>query len=240
MPRTIFAITFTTILAATASAQAADAERPQVLILGDSIYSEASRELQKELKGRVDVVYAPWEPGEVADTTTALEHLDRLLGYVDRNGKPVPQEKQKKWDLIHFNFGLGDLIHRAPNMKSFRVMPIYAGGVRNTDAKHYEAKLQELVQRLRSTGAKLVWASTTPIRQSADNLFKQGTEIEYNAIAARVMKEHGVPINDMYSFVKEQIAMDKPSNADPFYFDRKPIHKPILDAISSALNLPTK
>ena len=201
-------------------------ERPRVLVIGDSVYRQPVAELTKSEKEQREIVYVSLQPGEVCNTTTALESLDRWLG-------DVP------WDLIHFNFGLGDLVHRAPGMKAFRVLPIPAGGVRSTSPEQYEANLRELVDRLKATEAHLVWASTTPIRHSATRVFEKGSEIEYNNIAARVMKEQGVPINDMYSYVFELIDMSKPAshNADPFSFDKKPIHPPILEAIQAHLPL---
>ena len=50
----------------------------------------------------------------------------------------------RKWDLIHFNCGLGDLIHRMPKINSFRVMPRHAGGIRTTSAKNYKNNLNLL------------------------------------------------------------------------------------------------
>ena len=212
---------------------------PRVLVLGDSVASQATREMPKEIKSKVEVVYGAWQPGEVADTTTALRVLERLLGHIDRNGKQVPAEKRKKWDVIHFNFGLGDLVHRVPGLKSVRVMPIHAGGVCNTNPKQYEANLRELVKRLKATGAKLVWASTTPIRHSASNVFEMGSEVKYNAIAAKVMASEKIQINDMYTHVKGLIDMKKPAGhgADPFHFDRKPIHAPIVSSIANVLDI---
>ena len=93
--------------------------------------------------------------------------------------------------------------------------------------------------QLKKTGAKVVWASTTPIRDSRSNVFEIGSEIKYNAIAAEVMAGHGVPINDMYTFVKHLIDMDKPAGhgADPFSFDKKAIHMPIARVIEQHFGL---
>jgi hypothetical protein len=214
----------------------------RVLIIGDSVYSHHTRDLQKLLNGKAEVVYAFWHSDEIADTTTTIQLLDRHLGRIDREGKPVEQDKWPEWDLIHFNCGLGDLIHRAPGMKTFRVMPIHVGGIRNTPEDQYAKNLDTLVKLLMAKvpEAKLVWASTTPIRASASNVFEMGSEIQYNVAAAKVMARHSVPINDMYSFVKDLINMDKPAGfgADPFHFDKKPIHPPIVEAIRKALKLP--
>lgn len=215
---------------------------PRVLVFGDSIYSNHARGLATELKGQAQIVNVVWDRAKCPNSTTAIEDFDRMLGYLDKNGRPLEIDKRPKWDLIHFNVGLGDLIYRAPNMESFRVMPIHVGGVRATSAKQYEANLNELAKRLKSTGAKIVWASTTPIRHSTSNVFEKGSEVEYNAIAKRVMDKHGFPINDMYSFVKELINMDKPAGhgADPFNFDKKPIHGPMLAVIARELKLKIK
>lgn len=199
---------------------------PRVLIIGDSVYQQPAGEAAKSLQGKVAVVYPVMQPGEVRNTATVLANLDVLLG-------------DQKWDLIHVNLGLGDLVYRAPGMKAFRVMPIESGGIRATDPVQYERNLRELVKQLRATGAQLVWATTTPIRHSASHLFEMGSEVQYNAIAVRVMADENVVVNDMYSHVKNLIDMDRPAShgADPFYFDRKPLHPPVVQCILSELNL---
>jgi hypothetical protein len=197
----------------------------RVLILGDSIYRQPAAAAAKELKGRVQVVYATVSPDQVLHSESLLQNLDELLS-------------DGPWDVIHFNVGLGDLIYRAGNMKSFRVLPKHAGGVRATTPTQYERNLHQCVPRLKATGAKLVWASTTPIRASTTGVFDPGSEVEYNDIAAKVMKAHQVPIHDMHGYVKNLIDMNKPAGhgADPFHFDRKPIHAPLVEVILSQLS----
>ncbi len=205
---------------------AAEKPLPRVLILGDQIYQQPAADLNKELKGKAEIHYPRLEPGVVWNSATALELLDQQLG-------------EGQWDLIHFNCGLGDLIHRVPGVKAFRVMPRHAGGIRTTTPGQYEKNLHALVARLKATGAKLVWASTTPIRHSSTNVFEKGAEIEYNALAAKVMAKHGIPTNDMYTFVKGLIDMNKPAGhgADPFFFDRKPIHPPLREILRKDLGV---
>ena len=70
-----------------------------------SISSRLAR-LPKLLESKVEVVFATVKPGEVRNTQSALDNLDDWLG-------------EGRWDLIHFNFGLGDLVYRAPGMKRF-------------------------------------------------------------------------------------------------------------------------
>ena len=201
----------------------ASAAPPRVLILGDRIYRQPAQQAATLLKGKAEIV-CPNTP-EVFNTTTALAGIDGILG-------------EGKWDLIHFNFGLGDLVHRAPGMKSFRAMSREAGGIRATSPADYEANLTALVKRLQATGAKLVWASTTPIRSDANGLFEPGSEIESNAIAARVMAANRVPTNDMHSAVSTLIAATKPGGGEPFQFGRLAIHQPLIATICTTLSIP--
>lgn len=90
------------------------------------------------------------------------------------------------WDLIHFNFGIHD---------------------RRTKADDYEKRLEEIVKRLKQTGAKVVWASSTPI--PAD--WKEGPEMkakleEKNVIAAKVMERNGVEIDDLFTFITPHLS----------------------------------
>ncbi len=226
MMRSISVIAIFSAFVLSEGIMAEESALPRVLILGDQIYQQPATELRKELKGKAEVNFPGMKPGEVWNSTTALELLDRQIG-------------DGRWDLIHFNCGLGDLIHRVPGVRSFRVMPRHVGGIRTTDPRQYEKNLHALVTRLKTTGAKLVWASTTPIRHSSTNVFAKGTEIEYNAIAAKVMAGHGIPTNDMYVFVRSLIDMNKPAGhgADPFFFDRKAIHLPLCDILHKYLGV---
>jgi hypothetical protein len=209
------------------AASAADVVAPRVLILGDSIYNNPTQIAAKELKGRVELVYAKTNPGESLHTGISLERLDELLG-------------KSKLDLIHFNFGLGDLVYKLPGIKSIRVLPKDAGGVRVTSPEQYEKNLQAIVTRLKATGAKLVWASTTPITGSPNNLFDVDSEIEYNAIAAKIMTKENVPINDMHAYVISQMQplKNKGRGSDPFVFDRSiSLHPPLIAIILNQLGL---
>ncbi len=199
---------------------------PSVLILGDKVYQQPANELKKELREEIEIHFPRHEPGFVWNSSTALQVLNQYLG-------------GKRWDLIYFNCGFGDLIHRVPKIKSHRIMPRHVGGVRTTDPKKYESNLNLLVQKLKATGARIIWGNTTPIRHSTSNVFALGSEIEYNIIASSVMKKHGIPVVDMYSYVKGILNMEKPAGfgADPFHFDRKPIHSPVKEIITKSLGL---
>jgi lysophospholipase L1-like esterase len=91
-----------------------------------------------------------------------------------------------RWDLIHFNFGIHD---------------------RATAPEIYEQNLEQLVTRLEATGAKLVWASTTPVPpDTKDGPAATAAIVEKNKIAARVMQKHHVVIDDLYAWVLPDVA----------------------------------
>jgi len=207
-----------------------------VLIIGDDVYQQFAPGAAGELKGRANVHIAKWPGAVLPGSTSAIEHLDRLLGLKDAAGNDVPQAKRPTWDMVHLNVGLGDLIHCVPNLKSHRSLPYDLGGVIATDAARYEKNLDTLIPLIRKKApkARIVWASTTPIRSSGAKFFKPGSEVEYNRIAERVMKKHGVTINDMHAYAFARMNMDKPAVQDPFFFDGKPIHTQIVEAICIA------
>jgi hypothetical protein len=197
---------------------------PRVLIIGDSVYRQPHGTIAKELSGKIELSRPEIKSDELLNSTTALAHLDELLD-------------KGKWDLVIFNVGIGDLIHRAPGMKSFRLMPIEQGGVRNTSPTDYEANLNELAKRLKATRAKLVWASTTPL---TTKLFLiPGSEIEANAIAAKVMASHRIPVLDLHGHITQLTANAPPRSPqwETFGSNKILIHEPIMRAIKSQLSL---
>jgi lysophospholipase L1-like esterase len=90
-----------------------------------------------------------------------------------------------KWDVIHFNFGIHD---------------------RATPAADYVKRLEEIVGRLEKTGAKLIWTSTTPIPDDPAHKQTAASIIEKNALAAEVMKKHGIPTDDLFTAITPHLA----------------------------------
>jgi hypothetical protein len=161
---------------------------PRVLLIGDSIsmgYTLAVREL---LKGKANLHRIPTNGGP---TTNGLKNLKAWLG-------------NSKWDVIHFNWGLHDLkfIQDDP---SKRVDPKAPGAHRQVSLEDYEKNLRELVGTMKATGAKLIWCNTTPVLEGSEGRVA-GDELKYNEVAARVMKDAGIPTNDLHSRAKAKIA----------------------------------
>ena len=92
---------------------------------------------------------------------------------------------EEKWDVIHFNFGIHD---------------------RNTPLTEYGARLEQLVQRMAKTGAKLVWASTTPIPDDAPKQQTAASVVERNQLAAKIMEKYGVKTDDLFEAINPQLA----------------------------------
>ena len=203
----------------------AESTPPKVLILGDDFHRRMMAPINADLNKAVSVVFQPTPHEEAAHTINALAKIDTWLG-------------SEKWDLIYFNFGLVDLTHRAPRMESFRALSEKVGGVRTTSPETYAKNLEAIVKRLKQTGAKIIWANIPPIRSDSKGLFKPGSEVEYNAIAAKIMNANQVQIVDMHTWLSEKIKETKPQNGEPYSQSKGiELHPPVVAAIRKALKL---
>lgn len=154
---------------------------PRVLLIGDSISIGYTLDTRRLLAGKANV-HRPLE--NCAHTEKGLEKLDEWLG-------------SKKWDVIHFNWGLHDL--KYVDQKGNRVPP-KSGGKQLHSPEEYAKNLEKLVLQLKKTGAKLIWATTTPVPEGAGGRIK-GDAAKYNAVAEKIMRKHSVAINDLYGLV---------------------------------------
>jgi lysophospholipase L1-like esterase len=175
---TLLAAALAAFFPATAAEPAAG-ELPKVLIIGDSISIGYTPYVKRQLKNEAAVSR---NPGNAAHTGTGLEKIDAWLG-------------DTRWDLIHFNWGLHDLCYRNPEAKQ-QGNRDKVNGTLTTSLEQYERNLDQLCARLKKTGATLVWASTTLVPEGEAGRIA-GDEKKYNAVAARVMKKHGIAINDL-------------------------------------------
>jgi acyl-CoA thioesterase-1 len=97
-------------------------------------------------------------------------------------------------------------------MKHFRDGKLDVSGQRLVPIDQYDKNLRKLVNRLEATGAKLIWASTTPVPEGADGR-KPSDPPAYNAVAEKIMKERGIAMNDLYSFALPRLSeMQHPRN----------------------------
>ena len=148
-------------------------------------------------------------PANGQTTTHTLANLDKWLG-------------PKSWDVIHFNCGLHDLTVSS-----------------EVELSQYEKNIEQLVQRLKATGAKLIWASTTPVPEGAKNQIL-GRDVRYNQVAERVMEHHGIPINDLYNFALPRLKeIQKPANIHFTQHGSRVLASEVAKHIRAALATPS-
>jgi len=117
--------------------------------------------------------------------------------------------------VIHFNNGLHSL---------------------SSNRQDWETCLRAAVKLIKAKGkgAKLIWASSTPLKDPA--LTAKAKEL--NAIAARVMAEEGVPTDDLFALMDP---LDREANwSDTFHFKgeaRKMQAKAVGDCVRNALGV---
>lgn len=165
---------------------------PRALLIGDSISIGYTLPTRKLLEGKVNVHRPNTNCGP---TPKGLQEIDKWLG-------------ETKWDAIHFNWGLHDLKYM--NEKGGLAAPDQ--GKQQVPIGQYEANLEKLVVRLKQTGAKLIWCSTTPVPEGSAGRVV-GDSAKYNAAAAKVMAKHGVATDDLYAFCMPRLKdIQRPAN----------------------------
>jgi hypothetical protein len=99
------------------------------------------------------------------------------------------------WDVIHFNHGVWD--QATIDHKTGKRFNDGQGSIR-IPIGEYEKNLRTIVARLKQTGATIIWASTTPILEGTPPGYAGGAMVDrYNEVAAKIMRENGVIINDL-------------------------------------------
>lgn len=183
--RRLFLVLCSAPVSALASAGRARPAKPlaplRVLIIGDSISAYAS-DVQQMLSPGFEVTRyenARW-------TTWLLENkLDAWL-------------LAKRWDIIHWNNGLWDVLHH-PTSNAIQ-----------TSAASYETNLRAIIWRMRATNpqARIIFATSTPVPSelAPGQPIRQNSDVvHYNAIARDVMMGEGVAINDLYSLALSRL-----------------------------------
>jgi len=167
---------------------------PNVLIIGDSISIGYTNPLKEILRGKANVFH---NPGNAAHSENGLAKLDSWLGTT-------------KWDVIHFNHGLHDLKYVDSNGKNSNTKD-------NADIQvpleEYRQNMEAIVIRLKKTGAKLIFATTTPFPEGVKPLRIPEDAQKYNSAALDIMKKHDIPVNDLHEFVLPKLKeLQEPKN----------------------------
>lgn len=154
---------------------------PRVLLIGDSISIGYTIPVRKKLHGKANVYRIK---GNGQHSGVGRKNIKKWIG-------------TKKWDVIHFNWGLWDLCYRNPKSKVQGHRDKVNGKLTMTP-EAYRENMEAIVAVLKTTGAKLIWCATTPVPDKEAGRIK-GDAIKYNKIAAEIMEKNGIQINDLYS-----------------------------------------
>lgn len=164
-------------------------ELPNVLLLGDSISIGYTPFVREMLKFRANIfrpVLEDGKPENCEGTTKAVKEIDRWL-------------EGKTWQIIHFNFGLHDIKHVDPVSGANSSNPAHP---QQASLKQYRKNLEQIVEKLLATGAKLVFATTTPYPDKVEGpLRSPGMPEKYNKAAVKIMNRNLIAINDLYAFM---------------------------------------
>ena len=157
----------------------------KIILLGDSIRMGYDKYAKMALDG-VAEVFSPVE--NCRFTQYMLRFIHKWVG---------DSGFGEDTDLVHFNVGLWDVIQI---MYDEPITPIDV----------YEQYLHRICKRIRECcpKAKVVFATSTPIHQANYEAVKHEfwrsneTIKAYNAVAVKVMKEHGIEVNDLYALME--------------------------------------
>jgi lysophospholipase L1-like esterase len=152
-----------------------DPKLPRVLLIGDSISIGYTLAVREKLKGKANVHRIPQNGGA---TEVGLEKMKAWLG-------------EGKWDVIHFNFGLHDAKYNSETTQ-------------RASREQYIENLRRLITQMKATGARLVFATTTPVPMGGvlSPTRKFDSVEARNELAVQLMQSSDVAIDDLYATAK--------------------------------------
>lgn len=158
----------------------------KVLLLGDSIrmgYDEYVRDL---LRGKAEVYFEEDNGRFAAYTLWQVNQIFRHHG---------------QFDVVHWNNGYWDMNIEPPMTEA--IHPV----------EEYLYFLRRILNEIQKNGAKVIFATTTPILVEGTGVDNTGTQATftykdawvqtYNEAAKKLMAEQGVPVNDLYALCKQ-------------------------------------
>lgn len=208
-----------------------DPALPNVLILGDSISIGYTLQVRELLQGKADV-FRPTsadgsKPQNCLGTTFGVEKID---GWLAGN----------KWAVIHFNWGLHDMKHvaapGADENSSQAHDPVQA------TVEEYRRNLEAIVRKLEATGAKLIFATTTPVAEGTTNPLREAdAPARYNAAALQIMQAHGIAVDDLFTLCEPQLAkLQTPKNVHFKPAGYQALAAQVAATIETALSTPVE
>ena len=180
---------------------------PRVLLIGDSILNGYQAAVVKALAGKahVDAWVNPYWQSQRAN---------EVLADVLAHGP---------YDVVHFNMGLHGWAKGRIKDGTFEPL-----------TKAYVEVLKTMLPK-----AQLIWASSTPVtvkgRPEALDAVINATILDHNRMAANVMREMGVPVNDLYAVLENRgdLALGDGFHWKPAGYEL--LAERVLEAIRAAL-----
>ena len=199
-----------------------DPNLPNVLFIGDSISIGYTGAVSAKLAGKANVIH---NPGNAEGTKLGLQKLKEWLG-------------DTKWDVIHFNWGLHDMKSVKAETGENSNDP---NDPRQADLETYTANLEILVKQLKATGAKLIFATTTPFPAGVKPFRLPEDAARYNAAALGVIRANNIQVNDLYQLVLPKLnALQQRRNVHFNQEGSKILGEQVADVIQSALGEPDR
>jgi hypothetical protein len=154
---------------------------PRVLLIGDSICIGYKANVIKALAGKANVDVWPHPMFQ-------SEKLNQALTKILKNGP---------YDVVHVNLGLHGVAEG-------RIKP-----------GEYEPLTRQFIQIIRDTmpKVKIIWANTTQFtlkgKPTQLDPVKHPTVLEHNRMAARLMAELNIPVNDFFGLLINKLELGR-------------------------------
>ena len=198
----------------------------RVLILGDSI-SIGYTPFVAGFLGENFLVTRPMANAKAAEncagTTKGVGAINRWLE-IEGGG----------FDIIHFNFGLHDV--KAIDPETGKASG-NAAHPKQAELEVYLSQLTKIVDRLQKTGARLIFATTTPVPEGNVRPFRSPADVQaYNAAAVKLMRARGIEVDDLYGFAFSNGQLGEIQRPIDVHFTRegsKALAKKVADSIIS-------
>ncbi len=160
----------------------------KVLLLGDSIRMGYQAFVRQELDGECEVMYEERDNGRFAAYT--LWQANQMF------------RKYGRFDVVHWNNGYWDMNVEAPMRTAMHPLDEYV---------HF---LKRIIGEIRRNGARIIFATTTPVLERGSAADVTGTGAldisyddawvrRYNDAARQLMESEHIPVNDLYALCKE-------------------------------------
>lgn len=193
---------------------------PRVLVIGDSISMNYHEAAKAALEGVAN--YHRIE-GNAFTSAHGVANAELWLGN--------HHEKGLHWDVIQFNHGLHDI--RRPYEEENETWGPHAVSI-----EEYQDNLERLIAVLRQTGARLIWASTTPVQRDILGRYarRHGDAAKYNQAALEVMRRHpDILVNDLHGIISESETFDDWRETRDVHFYRAEEQQALGQAVAETI-----